>query len=77
MHKLSVVSMAALLAVGGLCAFLIFVNPINGAVAFQSPAPSSPSPNVPGTQAGGSNSSLLTQPPPSTSGGDDGGFDDG
>ena len=71
MHKLSMMSLIALVAVGGILASTLVIHP----VAFASPAPSQ---NAAGTNltnpgAAGSNSSLLTQPPASQTGGDDDG----
>ncbi len=77
MHKLSMVSLTALLAVGGVLAFVVFVSP-NAAAA---PAPATNQPansQVTATHTAGTNSSLLSQPPVSNgTGTDDGsGFDD-
>ena len=68
MQKLSVVSMAALLAIACFLALSIFVHP-NSAAPAQSPSGSSPGV----TNTSGSTGGLLTQPPPTQSGGGDGG----
>jgi hypothetical protein len=80
MHKLSMVSLVALLVVGGVLAFVVFVGP--HLTAAQSPTQqagphTTTSTSTSTTSTTGTNSSLLTQPPTST-GGDDGGsgFDD-
>ena len=81
MHKLSVVSLTALLVVGGVLALAVFVNPH---LATAAPAPSSAttqtqstSSHATTTSTTGTNSSLLSQPPTSTHTGDDGGNDTG
>ena len=69
MQKLSVVSMAALLAVACFLALSIFVHP-NSAAPAQSQSGTGPA----GATTTGSAGGLLTQPPPIQSGGsDDGG----
>lgn len=69
MHRLSVISLAALVVVGGILAFTVFVHP----AVLASPAQSQLGPNSAGSNGTGSNSTLLTQPPASQTGGDDGG----
>ena len=68
MHRLSVVSLAALLMVGGVLAFVVFVSPHAAAA----PAPAQSTGSQP-TSNNGTNSTLLTQPPASTGCGDDDG----
>lgn len=69
MHKLSVISLAALVAVGAILAFAVFVHP----AALASPAQSQSTSHPSGSNGTGSNSTLLTQPPTSQAGGDDDG----
>ncbi|MDE1857984.1 MAG: hypothetical protein KGI26_02815 [Thaumarchaeota archaeon] len=69
MHKLSLMSLVALMAVGGILALAVFVHP----ALLSSPVQSQSGPSPPLTNGAGSNSTLLTQPPVSQGGGDDGG----
>ncbi|MDG7008983.1 MAG: hypothetical protein JRN06_12280 [Nitrososphaerota archaeon] len=69
MHRLSLISLAALVAVGGILAFAVFVHP----ALLSSPAQPQAGPPVTGSSGAGSNSTLLSQPPASQTGGDDGG----
>ncbi|MDG6985594.1 MAG: hypothetical protein JRM73_02475 [Nitrososphaerota archaeon] len=70
MQRLSLISLAALVAVAGILALAVFVHP--GVIS--SPAQGQ-SAGAQGANQIGTNSSLLSQPPPSSSGGgsDDGG----
>jgi hypothetical protein len=69
MHKLSVVSLAVLVAAGGILAFAVFLHP----AGLPSPVQSQPASHTIGSNGIGSNSTLLTQPPTSQGSGDDGG----
>ncbi|MDG6991111.1 MAG: hypothetical protein JRM99_06780 [Nitrososphaerota archaeon] len=69
MHRLSLISLVALVAVGGILAATVFVHP----ASLFSPAQSQTAPQAPGATGTGSNSTLLSQPPASQTGGDDGG----
>ena len=73
MQRLSVVSLAALLAIGGVLAFVTLIHPISAAPSQNAPTGSSLGANT----STASNSTLLSQPPTSLTGGDDGGGDDG
>lgn len=66
MHRLSVISLAALLVVGGVLAFVVFASPHVAAAPAQSTGTHTP-------QGAGTNSTLLTPPPASTGSGDDDG----
>ena len=68
MHRLSVVSLAALLAVGGVLAFVVFASPHVTA------APPTPQAMGLHPSSTGTNGTLLSQPPaPAGGGGDDDG----
>ena len=69
MHRLSVISLAALMVVGGVLAFAVFVSPHASAA----PAPTPSTGSQPASGGAGTNSTLLTQPPTSSGGGDDDG----
>lgn len=68
MHRLSVVSLSALLVVGGVLAFYVLAGPHTSAA----PAPVQ-SVGSHAAPASSTNGTLLTQPPASTGSGDDGG----